>query len=159
MNRMLSTLLVGTVAATVSGCITSPYHETVYASYNTDRVLTFEGYLDEPGEEVSLQAYVDGSWEEFATAETASSSWSMGWSNVPYLYKWRVSTSVGENGDYWERNQTVRIRVQRESGPDLMGFNSWSEVNCMLTTSGRIESAYSSCVDSSLYEIHLVDVD
>jgi hypothetical protein len=159
MNRILSTAVVGLVAATVSGCITSPYHETVYSSYNTNRVLTFEGYLDEPGEEVSLQAYVDGSWEEFATAESASSGLPMGWTNVPVLYKWRVSTSVGESGEFWDRNETVRIRVQRESGFDLMGFNRWSEVNCITTTGGRIEDAYSDCVDSALTEIHLIDVD
>ena len=72
MNRTLSFLPIVLLSSIVSGCITAPYHETVYSSGNTDRVVTFSGYLDEPGEAVSLQAFVDGRWEEFATAESAA---------------------------------------------------------------------------------------
>lgn len=159
MNRILSTAVVGLVAATVSGCITAPYHETVYASYHTDRVVTFEGYLDRAGEEVSLQAYVDGSWVEFATATSASSALATSWSNLPTLYRWQVSTSVGEDGEYWDSNSAVEIRVQRETGADLVGFNGWSEVSCMLTAGGQVHQAYRSCVSGDLYTIKLVDVD
>ena len=62
------------------------------------------------------------------------------------MWSWQVSTEVGDGGECWDPDETVRIRVQREDGAGLVGFHSWSEVSCMTQTGGTVD-------------VHLVDVD
>ena len=82
-----------------------------------------------------------------------------GWTNVSNLYKWSVATSVGQNGEYWEPNQAVQIRIDRQYGAELVGFTSWSEVFCTVQTGGLIQNAYQSCVGDTITVVRLIDVD
>ena len=141
-NRMLRTTILGPISMNVAGCAAAPSNETVYSSGGTDRGIPFEGKVDVLGEEGTLSASVDRRWEELGIATAATRPTSLGtggWTNVSNLYKWSVATSVGENGEYWEPNQAVQTRIDRQYGAEVFGFTSRSEVFSTVQTGGLVQ--------------------
>lgn len=144
------------------GCVTEPYTGTVYASGGVDREIRFSGYTDQPNQTVSLQVDTDAGFVEFATTVSggspAASVGALPWSDAVEPYRWSLTTQIGEDGQYWPRDEAIRVRAVTPSRT-LVGFESYDQLRCMLTTGGTVNQAYVSCVGSVIADIELIDVD
>lgn len=129
------------LCAGLLGCVIGPNNGTAVDGAIVGRVFEFTGYVDEPGELITIQVMaapgldpsLPSSWIPFASASASTSPTTI--NSTDPLYAWSASGAPVANASQlsrWALGGVVRTRAVRASGAVLTTFDEPTYFNCVV---------------------------